>query len=31
MPEEREIIMNLTDPNPKKRSSAGLLLNSKTF
>jgi hypothetical protein len=31
MPEERDIILNLTDPNPKKRSSAAILLNSKTF
>jgi hypothetical protein len=31
MPEERDIILNLTDPDPKKRSSAHYLLSSKTF
>lgn len=31
MPEERDIILNLTDPDPKKRSSAIYLLKSKTF
>lgn len=31
MPEERDIILNLTDPHPSKRSSASYLLNSKTF
>jgi len=31
MPEEKDIILNLTDPDPNKRSSAIYLLNSKTF
>ena len=31
MPEERDIILNLTDPDPKKRSNAAYLLDSKTF
>jgi len=31
MPEEHDIIINLTDPDPKKRSSAHHLLSSKTF
>ena len=31
MPEEKDIILNLTDPDPKKRSSAHYLVNSKTF
>ena len=31
MPEERAIIMNLTDTDPKKRLSAHYLLNSKIF
>ena len=31
MPEERDIILNLTDPDPKRRSSAIYLLKSKTF
>jgi len=31
MPEEKDIILNLTDPDPKKRSSAIYLLNSRTF
>ena len=31
MPEERDIILNLTDPDPQKRSSAAYLLDSSTF
>jgi len=31
MPQERDLILNLTDPDPKKRLSAHYLLESKTF
>jgi serine/threonine protein kinase len=31
MPEERDIILNLTEPEPSKRASAVSLLGSKSF
>lgn len=31
MNQEREIILNLTDPDPRKRSSAQKLLEDKIF